>query len=211
VSAKESEGQSIEFLADEPIKEPAQDRLDRNGFAENLAESLLRYGNPSCLTLALYGSWGSGKTSLMNLIEKHLRGTSQNDKRVVLKFNPWNISSLDQLIILFFKELKTAIAGEDKLEKWKSRASILFEVLGGVLTVGQLSPIGNQYFATGANVSRDIGKTISTTRRKPLEEIKNELNGLLSENLVGQRCNEAHVPHDSPECKLRKDNLRFGL
>jgi predicted KAP-like P-loop ATPase len=178
-----SEIGSIGLLTDEPISDPAQDKLNRNSFAVNLAESLLSYESPSCLTLAIYGRWGSGKTSLMNLIEKHLRWACQDSKKVVLRFNPWNISSLDQLIMLFFRELKIAIAGEGKLEKWRLRASTLFEVLGGVLAVGQLSPIGNQYFAAGANVSKEIGKAISTTRRKPLEAIKDELNKLLSENL----------------------------
>ncbi len=180
---KEPEAKNMALLADEPINDPAQDRLDRNRFAENLTESLLSYDNPSCLTLAIYGRWGSGKTSLMNLIEKHLQRTCQDSKKIVLRFNPWNISSLDQLIMLFFRELKIAVVGEGRLEKWKLRASTLFEVLGGVLTVGQLSPIGNQYFAAGANVSKEIGKTINNTKTKPLEAIKDELNLLLSKNL----------------------------
>lgn len=183
MDTSESEVISTELLTDDPIKYPAQDKLNRNSFAENLAKSLLNYNAPSCLTLGIYGHWGSGKTSLINLIEKYLRSMCQDGRRVVLRFNPWNISSLDQLIMLFFKELRIAIVGEGKSEKWKSRAFTLFEVLGGVLAVGQLSPIGNEYFSAGANITKEIARTISTTKRKPLEEMKDELNKLLSENL----------------------------
>lgn len=179
----ELETTGTELLTDDPIKEPAEDKLNRNDFAENLAKSLLNYNAPSCLTLGIYGHWGSGKTSLMNLIEKHLRSMCQDGRKVVLRFNPWNIASLDQLIMLFFKELKIAVVGEGRAEKWTSRASTLFEVLSGVLTVGELSPIGNQYFSLGAKVSKQVSRTIDNTKRKPLEEIKCELNKLLSENL----------------------------
>ncbi|MFC1993125.1 P-loop NTPase fold protein, partial [Chloroflexota bacterium] len=73
MSTEKSEAENTDLLTDEPISDPAQDRLGRDTFAANLTESLLSYENHSCLTLAIYGRWGSGKTSLMNLIEKHLR------------------------------------------------------------------------------------------------------------------------------------------
>ena len=95
------------ILVDESITEPTQDRLNRVEFAKHFAETLLGHTDPSCLIAALYCPWGSGKSSLLNLIEKHLRANpSTMDNYIIIRFNPWNISNLDQLITMFFHELK---------------------------------------------------------------------------------------------------------
>ena len=53
---------------DLPITKSSEDKLNRGSFAENLAHVLLHSSFPASFTVGLYGSWGSGKTSLLNMV-----------------------------------------------------------------------------------------------------------------------------------------------
>ncbi len=172
---------SLTVLVDEPIKVAEQDRLNRKQFAEHFAETLIGYNDPSCLITALYGSWGSGKSSLLNLIENDLRNKSPStDNYIVIRFNPWNISNLDQLIAMFFHELEAAVKGKKAVSSYTDKTVALLNLLSGILSVGQLSPVGSQYFAQGARVTNRISATIEEAADRPIDEIKKELDDLLS-------------------------------
>ena len=56
------------FNPDLPITKSTEDVLNRGTFAKSLAKTLLQYDQPSSFTIGLYGEWGSGKTSLLNMI-----------------------------------------------------------------------------------------------------------------------------------------------
>ena len=92
---------------DTPIKKIEDDEkgLNRANFAKNLASNIENYFNRNkinnCLTIGLMGEWGSGKTSLLNLIEIYLKKTDIK----IIKFNPWLYSSYNQLVEQFFDEL----------------------------------------------------------------------------------------------------------
>ena len=52
--------------------------------------------------MALTGAWGSGKTSLLNLIDERL---GEEPDTVVVRFNPWYFSGTEQLLQHFFSEM----------------------------------------------------------------------------------------------------------
>jgi len=89
---------------DEPIRSSAEDRLNRVGFATELARAVARFERPESLVIGIYGAWGTGKTSLLNLIEEKLQEES-TDPPVVFRFDPWGFSDQDQLTGRFFSEL----------------------------------------------------------------------------------------------------------
>ncbi|EKD53694.1 MAG: hypothetical protein ACD_60C00160G0016 [uncultured bacterium] len=101
------------FDADRPIQKNEQDRLGRSGFAKYLARSILDHKNPESLVIGLYGGFGTGKTSLINLIAEELQLAGNNmldeEKPVVLNFSPWSYSGQDSLIYHFFRRLSSAI------------------------------------------------------------------------------------------------------
>lgn len=57
---------------DLPITKSDDDVLNRGSFAESLAKTIVQYSSPSSLAIGLYGRWGSGKTSLLNMSVKKL-------------------------------------------------------------------------------------------------------------------------------------------
>ncbi len=104
---------SFEMLADEPISKPDHDRLGRTIFAQALAKALIsRTRDP--MVIALQGTWGSGKTSLLNMTVASLEeqaGSSQTT--VIFPFNPWNFASQADLVRMFFSELAKTLDTPD--------------------------------------------------------------------------------------------------
>ncbi|MDQ0884908.1 P-loop NTPase fold protein [Peribacillus sp. V2I11] len=88
------------FKPDRPILHSGDDRLNRSGFAEHLAKAILKYEFTESLVLGLYGKWGSGKTSVINMaveeIVKLSKEVLDQEKPIIMKFNPWNYSGHQQ-------------------------------------------------------------------------------------------------------------------
>ena len=92
---------------DLPITKSSEDKLNRESFAESLANVILQSTFPTSFTVGLYGAWGSGKTSLLNMVIEQVERRSTDV--VILRFNPWLCSDPKQLITQFFKQLASAI------------------------------------------------------------------------------------------------------
>ena len=92
---------------DLPITKSSDDKLNRSSFAKSLAQVLVQYTQPSSFTIGLYGEWGSGKTSLVNMILETVE--SIDNSAVIVRFNPWLCSEPKQLITQFFKQMASAI------------------------------------------------------------------------------------------------------
>ena len=99
---------ATEYLdADRPIKRREEDRLGRQSFAEAIAKQILAIPVENGFTLAVAGEWGSGKTSILNMVAETL--LDEGDSTVVLHFNPWLFSSAADLIPRFFGELSAQL------------------------------------------------------------------------------------------------------
>lgn len=53
--------------SEKPIKDKDKDKLKRNRFATNIAENINNYDYDESITIGLMGSWGSGKSSIINI------------------------------------------------------------------------------------------------------------------------------------------------
>ncbi len=108
------------FSGDRPIQNHHQDRLGRALFARYLARAMLEHPDTDSFVIGLYGSWGSGKTSVINLILEELNVASSNmldeEKPIVLNFSPWSYSGQNELIYSFFRRLSSALRQVNYLE-----------------------------------------------------------------------------------------------
>ena len=121
--------------ADRPIERGDEDRLGRRSFAEAVGKQILTVPLDDGFTFAVVGEWGSGKTSVLNMVAETL--VDDGDGAAVLRFNPWLFSSAADLIPRFFSELSAQLNQRD-LKGLKDVAKALSE-LGESLA--PLSPI----------------------------------------------------------------------
>ncbi|MES2217437.1 MAG: P-loop NTPase fold protein [Pseudomonadota bacterium] len=108
------------FDADRPITSVQQDRLGRSTFAKYLARCILDHKASESLVIGLYGTPGSGKTSLINLVLEELRYAASNmfdnEKPIILNFSPWSYSGQGQLIYGFYRRLSSELRQAPFLE-----------------------------------------------------------------------------------------------
>ena len=122
------------FSADRPIISAKEDRLGRTVFAESLASAIKGWKGNDSLVLALYGSWGSGKSSIKNIVLESLR-TSKKTCPEIVEFNPWQWAGQEQLAEAFFREIGIALGRSDTSQKGKKRAA-KWRTYGTYLTLG---------------------------------------------------------------------------
>lgn len=108
------------FSCDLPAGE---DALHLNAYTEGLARFISTCPLP--MTISLQGSWGSGKSSMMNLLEKALE-----QETLCITFNTWQYSQFDlgeRLPILFYQSLMEKL-GKTKAQKDQEEEKKIQEV-----------------------------------------------------------------------------------
>jgi predicted KAP-like P-loop ATPase len=143
------------FYSDSPIIDKEHDYINRAGFAQTLLHALINIKSSDTFTVGLFGKWGSGKTSIINLMLREAENmqevkkasdssnsTSENDETVFLRFEPWNFFEANQLLIQFFallsdnlrskKDMKLANLGE-AIERYSNA----FDLITMIPVVGE--------------------------------------------------------------------------
>ena len=163
------------FYSEKPIISKEHDLLGRAKVASYLAKEIEHYKNKDSLTIGIVGKWGSGKTSFINMV---LENFKENDKYIVIKFNPWNISSRKQLISDFFLQLSNNIKKENKSDKiigtiGKSLGTLskFFKPLGLIPPFSLLGTIGD----ITEKVSEFINEYLEA-EKEDLETLKDNIN-----------------------------------
>lgn len=107
------------FKFDKPISNKEEDVLNRKKFSSHLGNALLTWEEKESLVIALYGEWGAGKSSSINLAKEHIEESEKENKPTIIEFNPWFFSNLDNLSKHFFNEIATEleIKNDDKKDK----------------------------------------------------------------------------------------------
>ncbi|MBE3088731.1 MAG: hypothetical protein IMZ41_00460, partial [Actinobacteria bacterium] len=111
------------FYSDKPIDSYREDLLNRSFFSKNFAKTILSYKDKDSIAIGLHGEWGSGKTSVVNMILEEMevlgKELNETEKPIILKFNPWNFTEQNQLISQFFKQLSFVLKIKDSSENAK--------------------------------------------------------------------------------------------
>jgi len=104
------------ILSDTALEDPTEDRLGFAPFAKNLADAICNVSAEECLVFALYGPWGTGKTTLLNFVLHYINEKAKNEKPLVVRFNPWWFSGSGELLSQFFKEFRVTLGKEKKFK-----------------------------------------------------------------------------------------------
>ena len=150
---------------DLPIMKSSEDKLNRESFAKSLANVILQSAFPTSFTVGLYGAWGSGKTSLLNMVIEQIERSSTYV--VILMFNQWLCSDPKQLITQFFKQLASAI----KMKKpTADTVCELVDQYADIFDAASLIPYAGAAIAAA-------GKMFTTKARKRMNRKSNDMQG----------------------------------
>lgn len=140
---------------DNPIQDSGTDRLERASIAETFARQVLALDVSEGAAVGVFGLWGSGKTSFINLA----RNTFEAESVPVLDFNPWMFSGAEQLVDRFFSELSAEMGEENGLseigEAFRKYGAAFNAVAGVASTLLAVPQIGEivRNFSEAANTA----------------------------------------------------------
>ncbi len=170
---EESTNKTINYQSDSPIHNPDQDLFGRWPYAKRIAETIINRTDPSSIVIGIYGPWGDGKSSMINLINHELK--LYPDKIIPIFFNPWRIKDETQLIMSFFAHLssnldkKKKINGERIGQLLDKYAEICIPVDVGVPGVG----------INVGKIVKNFGKLISNNNP---DKLKDKINRALKKS-----------------------------
>ncbi|MCI2393281.1 P-loop NTPase fold protein [Aliiroseovarius sediminis] len=93
---------------DVPIALPDEDRFGFDPFATAISDCIRSIDSPLGSVVAIYGPWGSGKSSVINLVRHHLSNDAPDLD--VISFPAWMYRTEDALAVGFFKELYAGLS-----------------------------------------------------------------------------------------------------
>ena len=157
---------------DQPAKSREQDRLGRRSLTEAIAQQIRSVAAEHGFTVAIVGEWGSGKTSLLNMVKETLE--AEDSEIVILEFNPWLFGGATELVSRFFSELGAQL-GRDRFKRHKEAAGALLE-LGELLAPHAPVPGASIVSAIFSCLTRSI------RRSKSLLAIRDSLTEALQES-----------------------------
>ncbi|MBS6392548.1 MAG: NTPase [Veillonella sp.] len=156
----------MNYNSDKPIESSEQDLLGRTTFSKQLGEAIYKYDGKDGLVIGVFGKWGTGKTSILNMVVNEINYLSENDeeKPIIVNFSPWNYTDKDNLISLFFRVLKNKL-NMDKYEEVRKKIGKALTDYSDALDALTLFPMVGSGLATilktiakaqGAELAKDV-------------------------------------------------------
>lgn len=107
---------------DHPLRKGSalqSDLLNRSTFAHSVTFVLGRVSEEGGLVVAVEGAWGSGKTSLLHMVEEILAALPGKEQPVVVRFNPWLVGDRDSLLRQFLAKISKEVNLADGAKEGK--------------------------------------------------------------------------------------------
>ena len=96
---------AISYFADNPISTASEDLLQRSKFVERIVREIDMIDASQGYVMAVMGQWGSGKTSVLNLVKERL----SNSGPMLVEYNPWLLSGVEELVDGLFREINAKL------------------------------------------------------------------------------------------------------
>jgi len=164
-----------------PISSAADDKLERGPFVRRLASALVdrKTGKSRGVVIGITGPWGTGKSSILNLLREHVKEVKPDT--VVVSFDPWLISGRNDLISEFINELLATIKFDHRFAKKLGR------LIDSITKYGEkLAPAANllhPWIGTALGGGVAVWKT-ARSRDESLSSLRKNLRAELAESAV---------------------------
>lgn len=155
--------------ADRPSTDPAEDLFGHATFAKTLADAIRGYRGSDGIVLALYGPWGSGKSTVLAYVQYELEHGPENDCPVVVSFNPWWFSGQEHLAKAFLGQLQAVLPEKyagfkalgQRISEFSEALGVATDVAGAALGI----PLGGKAVEKGAKLLAIKPKDVPALKR----------------------------------------------
>ncbi|MCC5645258.1 AAA family ATPase [Nostoc sp. CHAB 5824] len=106
-----------DISVDSSLVDPEKDLLGHANFAKYLADSIYKMSFPEGFVIAVYGSWNSGKSTLLNFVVHYLQQKPDEEQPIIVPFNPWLLSGHENITRRFFEQLQNVLSKESSVSK----------------------------------------------------------------------------------------------
>lgn len=118
------------FVPDIPIRNNSEDLFSFSPVANRVASYLLSYGGSESFVVGVSGSWGSGKTSLLHLLEEQFteqcRTKSADSKPILIWYSPWLIGNRSARLADFLLFVCSQLEKDTRYTNWVFKYVIQF-------------------------------------------------------------------------------------
>ena len=150
---------------DAPKLNPDEDdRLQVASFAERIAKTIATMDAPNGYTIGLHGSWGSGKSTILNFVTAYVDRINKSSTAppiLHIPFRPWLISGHNNLVAIFFKILFEHLSPKTSRRRafWQERSSLINESSAGLIdAVATVSTVVDPSVGVASRVGGNITK-----------------------------------------------------
>lgn len=193
--------------SDRPVQALPEDRYGIGAhFIPRLARLALDWPTHDGLVIGLFGPWGIGKTSVLNLFKNQITTQNSPERQTLFtSFNPWLYEDSAALITSFFATIAAEIGKEP--EKGWTKAAAALRAMGSFLAVASKGVsvfgvtidasavsnaigVGAAALQEGSGLSRELASVadlVGTGQRKFEEHKKAVEDGLLQLGAAGGR------------------------
>ena len=98
-------------ISDNALKKASDDAFGWSDHVRRLINEVLKSSNETSISVAITGTWGSGKTSYMTLLKEELKG--RNNEFIIIEFNPRRSASASTIQTDFLHLLRNKLSDYD--------------------------------------------------------------------------------------------------
>lgn len=159
----------VSVKGDRPLQAGGEDKLGFRDVASRIASSLIDQSSDKGFVVGIEGAWGSGKSSLLHLIEEELARQSPKRRPSVINFRPWLVGNRDTLLANLFQLLtgemnQVALRAGDAtgVSKEKAQAAVeaMRKFMGALGKAGSMVELAGD--ATAIAPIKWVGKAITS-------------------------------------------------
>ncbi|MFN6561269.1 MAG: KAP family NTPase [Nostoc sp. ChiSLP01] len=161
-----------DISVDSSLIDPEKDLLEYANFAKYLADSICKMSFPEGFVIAVYGSWNSGKSTLLNFVVHYLQQQPEEEQPIIVPFNPWLLSGHENITRRFFEQLQNVLSQELSVPKGlKERladfAAIISDIpLPYAQTGKALAALLNEKDKEAAELKEEVEDTLVQQQRR---------------------------------------------
>ncbi len=156
-----------DISTDSSLVDPENDLLGHASFAKYLADSICKMTFPEGFIIGIYGSWNSGKSTLLNFLGYYLQHRPEDEQPIIVPFNPWQFSGHQNITRRFFEQLQNVLSKEKAVPRGIRKTIADF--------AGIISEIPLPYAQTGRALA-----TLLDDKEKEASQFKEEVEKTLA-------------------------------